>query len=61
MKVKAICDYNDLQLKRLVKAGEEITVDENRANVLIKANVAKVITTPTTKKVARAKAKKGDE
>ena len=61
MKVKAICDYTDLQLKRLVKVGEVLTVDENRADVLIKANVAKAVTTPTTKKVAKAKAKKGDE
>lgn len=50
MKVKAIKDYNDLQLKRLVKADEIINVADARGNVLLKANVA--IEVPTTPEVA---------
>lgn len=44
MKVKAITDYNDLQLKKLVIADEVLDVSEERANALIKAKVAVVIT-----------------
>lgn len=35
MKVKAIKTYNDLQLKRVVKAGETFDVSEERAKELI--------------------------
>ena len=38
--VKCIKDYNDLKLKRLVKAGEVIEVADARATVLISAKVA---------------------
>ena len=47
MKVKAIKDYNDLELKRLVKADEELTVKEARGKVLIKAGVAVEVVEPT--------------
>ena len=54
MKVKAIKDYNDLQLKRLVKTDEEITVSEARGKELIsKGVVVKIVeenTEPTPKK-----------
>lgn len=40
MKVKAIKDYNDLELKRLVSKDEELTVSEERGKVLINAMVA---------------------
>ena len=40
MKVKAIKDYNDLQLKRLVKAEEELDVTAARGAELVKAGVA---------------------
>lgn len=43
MKVKAITDYNDLQLKKVVKADDVLEVSEERANALIKAKVAVVI------------------
>ncbi len=33
--VKAIQDYHDLQLKRIVETGEQLEVDEKRAAVLI--------------------------
>lgn len=45
MKVKAIKDYNDLQLKRLVKAEEELDVTEARGAELIKALVAEKVET----------------
>ena len=47
MRVKAIKDYNDLQLKRLVKAGEEFDVNEDRADQLIIAKVCEELPTPT--------------
>ena len=43
MKVKILKDYNDLQLKRLVVADDELTVSEARGKVLIKAGVAEEI------------------
>lgn len=43
VKVECILDYNDLQLKRLVKAGEELEVTKDRAEVLTSKNLAKVI------------------
>ena len=42
MKVKAIKDYNDTQLKRMVKTDEVLDVTEERAAVLITAKVAVV-------------------
>lgn len=57
MKVKCIQNYNDLQLDRRVKVGEVFEVKKDRADALIKA---KVVTTTTTEKVARANSKKGD-
>lgn len=56
MKVKAIVDYNDLQLNRRVKKGEELEVTEARATVLIKAKVV-ATTTPTTAKGGRGRKK----
>lgn len=58
MKVKAITDYNDTKLNRLVKNGEELEVTDNRANILINAKVAMAIPTPTTEKVAKGRKKK---
>ncbi len=42
--VKCIKEYNDLKLNRVVKAGEVIEVADARATVLVKANVAEVVT-----------------
>lgn len=43
VKVQCILDYNDLQLKRLVKAGEELEVTKDRAEVLVTKELAKVV------------------
>jgi hypothetical protein len=56
MKVKAIVDYNDLQLNRRVKKGEEFEVTKSRATVLINSKVA-VATTPTTAKGVKKEVK----
>lgn len=40
MKVKALRDYNDLQLKKLIKAGTEFQVPEKRAKELASTNNA---------------------
>ena len=42
--VKCIKEYNDLKLDRVVKVGEVIEVADARATVLVKANVAEVVT-----------------
>lgn len=60
MKVKVIVDYNDTQLKRLVKAGEEFEVTEARGQRLIEAMVAKAIT-PTAEKATKGRKKKVEE
>lgn len=43
VKVQCILDYNDLQLKRLVKAGEELAVTKDRAEVLVNKELVKVV------------------
>ena len=43
VKVQCILDYNDLQLKRLVKAGEELEVTKDRAEVLVNKELVKVV------------------
>ena len=54
MKVKAIKNYYDKQLKKDVKAGEEFEVNEERANILVSAKVCEIVATPTTtEKVAK--------
>lgn len=59
MKVKAITDYNDAALGRLVKAGEQLEVTENRGKMLLAAKVAeKIAETPKNK---RKKAEKKGE
>ena len=61
MKVKATKNYFDKALNKLIPAGTEINVAEDRAKVLTSAGVAELVveTTPTTDKVAKkAKAKK---
>ena len=64
MKVRAVKDYFDKALNRLVEAGEKFDVTEDRAKVLISAGVAERVTettTPTTEKVAKpARKKKND-
>ena len=52
-KVKCVLGYFDTKLNRSVAIGEEIEVDEARANQLVKAKVGEVITT-TPKEVAKA-------
>lgn len=61
MKVKAIKDYNDLELKRLVVKDEELTVSAERGAVLINAMVAVEIAKeiPETIEEPKPKAKKG--
>ena len=61
MKVKVIVDYNDTQLKRLVKAGEEFEVSEARGQRLIEAMVAKEIAVPTAEKATKGRKKKVEE
>lgn len=61
MLVKAIKTYNDLQLNRLVKLGEEFETTDARAEALVYAGVCEAVATPTTEKVAtksKSKAKK---
>ena len=41
-KVVAIQTYDDKQLKRIVEAGEELEVDEDRANLLMSLNLVKL-------------------
>ena len=57
MKVRATKEYFDKTLNKLITAGTEINVTEDRAKVLTSAGVAEIIaeTTPTTEKVARKK------
>lgn len=43
VKVQCIRDYNDLQLKRLVKVGEELEVKKDRAEVLVEKELVKVV------------------
>lgn len=43
VKVQCILDYNDLQLKRLVKEGEELEVTKDRADTLVSKKLVKVI------------------
>lgn len=43
VKVQCILDYNDLQLKRLVKVGEELEVTKPRAEVLVEKELVKVV------------------
>lgn len=43
VKVQCILDYNDLQLKRLVKVGEELEVTKDRAEVLVNKELVKVV------------------
>ena len=43
VKVQCILDYNDLQLKRLVKVGEELEVTKARAEVLVEKELVKVV------------------
>ena len=43
VKVECILEYNDLQLKRLVKVGEELEVTKDRAEVLVEKKLVKVV------------------
>ncbi len=43
MRIKATVLYNDLELKRIVKAGEELDVTDARGKQLIAARVGKEI------------------
>jgi hypothetical protein len=52
-KVKCILGYYDTQLNRSVAIDEELTVADDRAKQLVKAKVAKEVTTPTTEKVVK--------
>ena len=66
MRVRAIKDYYDLELKKTVKIGEEFTVTAARGGALTTKNnkagyaLCEVIeaTTPTTEEVAEAAPKK---
>lgn len=69
MKVRAIKDYYDLELKKTVKIGEEITVSAARGKALTTKNnkagyalceivEADAATTPTTEEVAEAEVEK---
>lgn len=43
VKVECIVTYNDLQLERLVKIGEELEVTKDRADTLVEKGLVKVI------------------
>lgn len=43
VKVECIVTYNDLQLERLVKNGEELEVTKDRADTLVEKGLVKVI------------------
>lgn len=58
MRVRCVKGYNDLQLKRLVNVGEELEVNEDRADQLIIAKVCEELATPTTPEVATKAAPK---
>ena len=59
MKVKSIRNYHDLQLGKLINAGEVLEVADARGKVLIDAKVAEeVVTPPTPEKVAKPAPKK---
>ena len=55
VKVKCILNYYDTKLNKSVSIGEELEVTDDRANQLIKAKVAELVTTTTTEKVVKAK------
>ena len=63
MKVKAIKDYFDLELKKMIKVGTELEVSDKRGKELTTVNnkagaiLCEEVTTPTTEKVAKAKPK----
>lgn len=38
VRVKALIDYNDYELKKLIKANEEYSVTDERAKVLLEGN-----------------------
>ena len=48
-RVKCISGYFDAKLNKSVAIGEELEVADDRAKQLVKAKVAEVVTTPTTK------------
>lgn len=58
MIIKTTRIYNDLQLKRLVNAGEELNVADARGLVLVNAGVAVEVPTPTTEVATKPVAKK---
>lgn len=55
MRVKAITDYNDLELNRIVEKDEELEVEDARANILMDAKVAVLIPQPVKRKANRKK------
>ena len=59
--VKCILNYYDTKLNKSVSIGEELEVTDDRANQLIKAKVAELVTTTTTEKVATPKTRKKKE
>lgn len=58
MRVRCVKDYNDLQLKRMVKADMELNVGDDRGQVLINAQVAVEVPTPTTEVATKPAPKK---
>lgn len=67
VEVQAICNYEDLMIKRLVKKGEILIVDQARGKELEKANVCiitKTIEEATikvrTERATQRKSKKND-
>ena len=58
MRVKITTDYNDTQLKRAVKADEELDVTDARGKKLLEAKVAVEIAEPVAEKPAKGRKKK---
>ena len=59
VKIQCVISYNDLQLEKLVKEGEELEVTQDRADTLVEKGLVKVIEViPDTKKQVPKKKKK---
>lgn len=56
MKVKALVNYDDMKLKRLVTAGEEFEVTDNRGLELVKAKVCEAVKGANSKEKPAEKA-----
>lgn len=61
MTVKCIKNYYDLKLKKDIKVGDELTVNEDRGNILLQAKVVELATTPEVVTEAKPKGKRSSK